>query len=461
MNSENKLKQETIVNHLKNYGFVYPGSEIYGGLSNTWDYGPVGVLLKNNIKHLWWKEYVTKQGNSVGLDSSIILNPQVWKASGHLTNFSDPLIDCKQCRNRFRVDKLIEEKLNIHVSEGATFEELEKIIHDNHLVCPVCGKEDWTEIRKFNLMFKTYQSVLQDASSEVYLRPETAQGIFINFMNAQRTSRMKLPFSICQIGKAFRNEITPGNFIFRTREFEQMECEHFCYPDYADTAFEEQLDKVKNFVNNILKFKPENVRLFEHPKDDLSHYSKRTVDIEYNFPHGFSELWGVAHRGNYDLTCHQKESKANIWYLDEKTNTKLIPFVIEPSVGVDRLFYAIVCDTYDEQDLGNNDKRVVMHFTYELAPYKVAVLPLVNKLSAQAYEVFKSLIDKDISATFDTSGSIGKRYRRQDAIGTYYCITFDYDSLNDQKVTIRNRDTMQQERIEIKQIFNYLNNINK
>ena len=453
-----ELKQEIIVNHLKNYGFVYPCSEIYGGIANGWDYGPLGVLLKQNIKSVWWKEYVTTQSNAVGLDSSIILNPTVWKASGHLSNFTDPLVDCKKCHNRFRADKLIESATGISVAENATFEEIEKIIADSHIKCPVCGGEDWTNVRNFNLMFKTYQGVLTDKSNETYLRPETAQGIFVNFMNVQRTSRMKLPFAICQIGKAFRNEITPGNFIFRTREFEQMECEYFTYPDKAADLFNEQLDKIQNFVKNIIHLNQKNYRLKEHDKNDLSHYSSRTVDVEYKYPHGFSELWGIANRRDFDLSSHANYSKANIWYLDEKTNKKIIPHVVEPSVGVERLFYAICCDVYEEQKLENDDSRVIMHFAYDLAPYKVAILPLVNKLQSEAYKVFNDIIKQNISATFDTSGSIGKRYRRQDAIGTPFCITVDYDSINDNCVTIRNRDTMKQERIKISEIVKYLNN---
>ena len=452
-----ELKQETIVNHLKNYGFVYQCSEIYGGIANGWDYGPLGVLLKQNIKNLWWKEYVTTQSNAVGIDSSIILNPTVWQASGHLKNFNDPLIDCKNCHNRFRADKLITSNTNILVSENTPYSEIEKIINKNHIKCPICGKYDWTNIRNFNLMFKTYLGAIFDKKSEAYLRPETAQGIFTNFMNVQRTSRLKLPFAICQIGKAFRNEITPGNFIFRTREFEQMECEYFTFPDKADELFDEQLNKIKHFIKAIIRLNSKNWRVKEHNKNDLSHYSSRTVDIEYKFPHGFSELWGIANRGDYDLKCHANVSKANIWYLDEQTNKKIIPYIIEPSLGVERMFYAICCDAYEEQKLKDNDSRVIMHLAYDLAPYKVAILPLVNKLQKYSLKIFNNIISNNVSAIFDTSGSIGKRYRRQDAIGTPYCVTFDYDSLNDKCVTIRNRDTMKQERIKIINIIEYLN----
>ncbi len=452
-----ELKQETIVNHLKKYGFVYPCSEIYGGIANGWDYGPLGVLLKQNIKDLWWKEYVTTQPNAVGIDSSIILNPTVWQASGHLKNFNDPLIDCKNCHNRFRADKLIASTTNISVSENTPYSEIEKIIDKNHIKCPICGKQHWTNIRNFNLMFKTYLGVICDKKNETYLRPETAQGIFTNFMNVQRTTRMKLPFAICQIGKAFRNEITPGNFIFRTREFEQMECEYFTFPDKADALFDDQLDKIKHFIKKTIHLNSKNWRLKEHDKNDLSHYSSRTVDIEYKFPHGFSELWGIANRRDYDLKCHANVSKSNIWYLDEQTNKKIIPYIIEPSLGVERMFYAICCDAYEEQKLKDNTSRVVMHLTYDLVPYKVAVLPLVSKLQKNALKIFNDIIKNNVSAIFDTSGSIGKRYRRQDAIGTPYCVTFDYDSLNDKCVTIRNRDTMKQERIKIVDITKYLN----
>ncbi|MCF0227249.1 MAG: glycine--tRNA ligase [Malacoplasma sp.] len=457
MSQTKKLDQQTIVNHLKVYGFVFPCSSIYGGIANGWDFGPVGALLKKNIKDLWWREYVTRVPNAVGLDSSIILNPEVWKASGHLTSFSDPLIDCKECHNRFRADHLIEDATGKTIGEQTSFAEVKKIVDENHIKCPVCGKENWTDVRNFNLMFASHQGVIADEKNKVYLRPETAQGIFVDFKDVLRTSRMRLPFAICQIGKAFRNEITPGNFIFRTREFEQMECEWFVRDDKgADQVFETQLAKMQSFLKNVIGLQDANVKLHEHSKDDLSHYSKRTIDIQYNFPHGFAELWGIANRQQFDLSQHEKFSKAGIYYLEDD-GTKIVPYVIEPSVGVERLFYAICCDVYEEQQL-EKETRLVMHFKYDLAPYKVAVLPLVNKLADQAREVFNQIIDKNISATFDVSGSIGKRYRRQDAIGTYYCVTFDYDSLNDQCVTIRNRDTMQQERIKISELINYLNN---
>ncbi len=450
-----KLDQQTIVNHLKVYGFVFPCSAIYGGIANGWDYGPIGSLLKRNIKQLWWDEYVTKEPKAVGIDSSIILNPKAWVSSGHLSRFFDPLIDCKNCHNRFRADELIASQTKIKVNENTSNEELTNLIKNNHIKCPICGKEDWTPIRQFNLMFATNQGVIQEAEHTVYLRPETAQGIFINFKDVQRVSRLKLPFAICQIGKAFRNEITPGNFIFRTREFEQMECEWFVLPSEADSFFDEQLKKIQSFLKDKIELNMNNCKIYDHPTNDLSHYSKRTIDIQYNFPHGFSELWGLANRQNYDLHVHDQATKAGLYYLDDQ-GSKINPYIIEPSVGVERLFYAICCDCYEEQQL-ENDTRVVMHLPYKLAPYKVAVLPLVNKLNDEAKKIFDNIIEHNISATYDTSGSIGKRYRRQDAIGTYYCITFDYDSLNDHKVTIRNRDSMEQERIDIDQVLNYLN----
>lgn len=451
-----KLTQDQIVNYLKNYGFVFASSEIYNGLANSWDYGPLGVLLKRNIKQLWWNEFVIKQPNVVGLDSSIILNPTVWKASGHLTNFSDPLIDCKKCKSRFRADKLIEQNVpNAQVGDNTPFEQLEKIITDNHIKCPNCGAQEWTNIRKFNLMFKTFQGVTEDSAATLYLRPETAQGIFINFMNVQRSLRMKVPFGIGQIGKAFRNEITPGNFIFRTREFEQMELEYFCVPSESEKDFEFWLTNIQNFLFNVIKLTPDNVRMYEHPKNDLSHYSKRTIDFEFNFPHGFSELWGIANRTDYDLKSHMNESKVNLMYLDPKTNERYVPYVIEPSVGVERMFYAIICNFYTIEQL-ENDSRELLKLPYALAPFKAAILPLTNKLNDQAKQIYIKLLNSNISCTFDTSGSIGKRYRRQDAIGTPFCITFDFDSLDHDDVTIRHRDSMKQERIKISELTSFI-----
>jgi len=452
-----KIEQTTIVNFLKNYGFVFASSEIYGGLANAWDYGPLGVALKNNLKSLWWNYFITSQPSMVGLDSSIILNPQVWKASGHLANFADPLIDCKECHQRFRADKLIEEYLpDVKINENTSPEKLVSIIKENNLKCPACGKSNWTDIRKFNLMFKTYQSVIEDKSNEVFLRPETAQGIFINFANIQRTMRLKVPFGVGQIGKAFRNEITPGNFIFRTREFEQMEIEHFLYPEMAPAKFEEYLAKIEKFLLEVIGLNKSNLRQQEHDKADLSHYSARTVDFQYNFPHGWSELWGLANRTDFDLSNHEKFSGATMGYLDPETNKRFWPYVVEPSVGVERLFYAVVCDAYDIEDLGDGETREVLRLNYALCPYKVAVLPLSNKLADQARKVYDKLIASGIPAVFDVSGSIGKRYRRQDAIGTYHCITYDFESEKDGCVTIRNRDTMKQQRIKICDIFQNL-----
>lgn len=453
----NKLDQTTIVNYLKNYGFVFASSEIYGGLANAWDYGPLGVALKNNIKSLWWNYFITSQPSMVGLDSSILLNPSVWKASGHLTNFADPLIDCKSCKQRFRADKLIEAQYpDIKISENTSQDELLKIIKDKKIKCPNCGKFDWTDIRSFNLMFKTSQSIIEDKSNQLYLRPETAQGIFINFANIQRALRLKVPFGVGQIGKAFRNEITPGNFIFRTREFEQMEIEHFVYPNKAAEKFEEYVKSIQNFLTNVLKLKSGNIKLREHDKDELSHYSARTVDFQYNFPHGWAELWGLANRTDFDLKNHENISGSTLAYLDPETNKRFIPFVIEPSVGVERLFYAIICDNYKIENLKDGETREVLTLDYNLCPYKAAVLPLSPKLNNEAKKVFDSLIAHHIPAVYDTTGSIGKRYRRQDAIGTYYCITYDFDSLKDNCVTIRNRDTMKQERIKISDIFKFL-----
>ena len=454
---KNKFDQTTIVNYLKNYGFVFASSEIYGGLANAWDYGPLGVALKNNIKNLWWNYFITSQPDMVGLDSSIILNPLVWKASGHLANFSDPLIDCKACHQRFRADKLIEEQFpDIKINENTDKATLLQIIKDKKIKCPNCGKAEWTDIRNFNLMFKTSQSVVEDKANELYLRPETAQGIFINFANIQRTLRLKVPFGVGQIGKAFRNEITPGNFIFRTREFEQMEIEHFCYPEQAPKKFDEYLARISKFLFDVIKLDKANVRQDEHDKADLSHYSDRTIDFQFNFPHGWAELWGLANRTDYDLSSHQELSKATLGYLDPTTNKRFIPYVIEPSVGVERLFYAIICNFYKVEQLKEDDSREVLALPYDLCPYKVAVLPLSNKLNEQARKVFDKIIAANVPAVFDTTGSIGKRYRREDAIGTFYCITYDFESEKDGCVTIRNRDTMQQERIKIEDILTKL-----
>lgn len=454
---EKTIKQDEIVNFLKKYGFVFPCSEIYNGLANAWDYGPLGVLLKNNLKSLWWKYFITSKANMVGLDSAIFLNPNVWKASGHIESFSDPLIDCKHCKKRFRADKIINDQVkNAKINENSSLESLQKIIKENHIKCPNCQHEDWTEIRKFNLMFQTNQSIVKDKENTLYLRPETAQGIFINFNNIQRTSSLKLPFGVGQIGKSFRNEITPGNFIFRTREFEQMEIEFFCFPQQAAEFFNFFLNEINFFLLKKLKLNKEKIKTYEHPKNDLSHYAKRTIDFQYRFPHGWSELWGLSNRTDYDLLNHQKNSGKNLMYLDQKNGKKIIPYVIEPSVGVERLLYAIICDTFTYQKIKDNDYREVLCLSYELCPYKVAVLPLSVSLINDAKEIYQQILNANISATFATSGSIGKRYRKQDAIGTYYCLTIDFETANDQCVTVRHRDTMRQKRIKISEINNFL-----
>ena len=454
-----KYKQEEIVNHLKTYGFVFNSSEIYGGLANAWDYGPLGTLLKNNIKNLWMSYFSIKDPKVYNLDSSIMLNPAVWKASGHLEKFSDPLIDCKNCKSRFRADKLIEAKdSNLNISDHLSNEEYKTLFKKYNVSCPLCNHNEFTDVRSFNLMFKTYMGVTQDNLDTLYLRPETAQGIFINFKNVYRTQRAKLPFGISQIGKSFRNEITPGNFIFRTREFEQMELEYFCFKEEADVIFETLFNKVKFFLNNYCLIKNDHLNFHEQTKDELAHYSTRTIDVQYDFPHGMSELWGIANRTDHDLKKHMEFSKQDLTYLDEKTHNKVIPYVIEPSVGVERLLYAICCDAYDVQKLQEDDNRVVLHFANWLSPIKLAVFPLVNKLDEYARKIFDGLINKiNGKIIYDTSGSIGKRYRRQDAIGTPFCLTVDYDTLNTNIVTIRNRDDMSQIKLELKDAANYIN----
>ncbi len=447
-----KISQETIVNHLKNYGFVYQNSEIYNGLANAWDFGPLGSLLKNNLKNVWLDFFVFSRKDMHLIDTNIILNPNVWKASGHVDNFSDPLIDCKNCKSRYRADKLILEFTNENINEQTSSEILEKIILTNKIVCPNCKKSDWTKIRKFNLMFNTSIGVVEDNKNEVYLRPETAQGIFINFKNIQRTQRIKLPFGVAQIGKAFRNEITPGNFIFRSREFEQMEIEFFCEKKDTKKFFEKFLKDIDVFLSSVIKLKKENLKIVDYPKEELAHYSSRTVDILYNFPHGFNELWGIADRGEFDLTQHQNYSKKSLDYLDEETKQRFIPSVIEPSVGLERLLYAVVIDAYEEEILEDKSTRVILKFDQDLAPYKFAVLPLSNKLNNKAIEIFEKIVSSKNICTYDASGSIGKRYRRQDAIGTPYCITVDFDTLNDNTVTVRNRDSMKQIRMKIEDI---------
>lgn len=450
---------DKIVALCKNRGFVFPGSDIYGGLANSWDYGPLGVEFKNNVKKAWWKKFVQESPYNVGLDSAILMNPEVWVASGHVGGFSDPLMDCKECKARFRADKIVEDHMTANGAEvasadGWTNEQLKEYIESNNIVCPKCGKMNYTDIRKFNLMFKTFQGVTEDAKSEMYLRPETAQGIFVNFKAVQRTSRKKVPFGIAQIGKSFRNEITPGNFTFRTREFEQMELEFFCKPGTDLEWHKYWKDYCWNFLLN-LNVKPENLRMRDHGEEELSFYSNATSDIEYLFPFGWGELWGIADRTDYDLNKHQEHSGQDLSYLDQTTNEKYIPYVIEPSLGADRVALAFLIEAYDEEELEGGDSRTVMHLHPALAPFKAAILPLSKKLSERALEVYADL-SKKFNLDFDETGSIGKRYRRQDEIGTPYCITIDFEILEDEAVTIRNRDTMEQERIKISELESYI-----
>ena len=445
----------------KGRGFVFAGSEIYGGLANSWDYGPLGVELKNNIKRAWWQKFVQESEYNVGLDSSILLNPRVWEASGHVVNFNDPLIDCKSCKMRHRADNLIEAWCLEHGIEDVNpaamdNEALIEYIRGNGLTCPECGKSDFTDVRKFNMMFKTYQGVTEDSSTELYLRPETAQGIFINFKNVQRTTRRKIPFGVAQIGKSFRNEITPGNFTFRTREFEQMEMEFFCKPGTELEWF----DYWRTFCRNwllLLGLREESIRARDHSKEELSHYSNATTDFEFLFPFGWGELWGVASRTNFDLTAHQTASGESLEYFDQESGEKYIPYVVEPALGPDRMALAILVDAYDEEviDAEKNDVRTVLRLHPALAPFKCAVLPLSKKLAPAAETIFKSL-RKSFMADFDDSGSIGKRYRRQDEIGTPFCITYDFDSETDNCVTVRDRDTMAQDRVAIDGLAAYL-----
>ncbi len=450
LNSDKSM--DTIVALAKARGFVYAGSEIYGGLSNSWDYGPLGVEFKNNVKKAWWKKFVQENKYNVGLDSAIIMNPETWVTSGHVGGFSDPLMDCKSCHARHRADKLIED-FGGH-AEGMTFEQMSDYIKENNIECPECGSKDFTDIRKFNLMFKTFIGVTEDAKNEVYLRPETAQGIFVNYANIQRSSRKKLPFGVCQIGKSFRNEITPGNFIFRTREFEQMECEFFCKPDTDLEWFYYWKDFCKNWLLN-LGLKEENLRLRDHEKEELSFYSKATTDIEFLFPFGWGELWGIADRTNYDLGRHQEASGKSLEYFDQDTNEHYVPYVVEPSLGADRVALAFLCDAYDEETDEKGDTRVVLRLHPALAPFKCAVLPLSKKLAEPAGEVF-DMLAKDFMVDYDDAGSIGKRYRREDEIGTPFCITYDFDSLEDGCVTVRDRDTMEQTRVKISELNAYI-----
>ncbi|MBP0958073.1 MAG: glycine--tRNA ligase [Oscillospiraceae bacterium] len=447
---------DKIVALCKGRGFVYPGSEIYGGLANTWDYGPLGVELKNNIKKAWLKKFVQESPYNVGLDSAILMNPQTWVASGHIGGFSDPLMDCKECKTRHRADKLIEDFDGTNVA-GWTNQQMLEYIDKNNIVCPQCGKKNFTDIRQFNLMFKTFQGVTEDSKAELYLRPETAQGIFVNFNNIQRTTRKKVPFGVGQVGKSFRNEITPGNFIFRVREFEQMELEFFCKPGTDLEWFQYWRSYCKDFLLG-LGIKEDHLRLRDHSPEELCFYSKATTDFEYLFPFGWGELWGIADRTDYDLTQHMKTSGKSMEYFDPETNEKYVPYVIEPSLGVERLFLTIVCEAYDEEEIGEGDKsdvRTVMHLHPALAPVKAAVLPLTKKLKEPAIELYTKLAKK-WNVEYDEAGQIGKRYRRQDEIGTPFCITFDFDSLEDGCVTVRDRDTMAQERVKIDELINYI-----
>jgi glycyl-tRNA synthetase len=450
---------DKIVALAKSRGYVYPGSEIYGGLSNTWDYGPLGVELKNNVKKAWWQKFVHESKYNVGVDCAILMNSDVWVASGHIGNFSDPLMDCKECKTRFRADKIVEDHMTAQgiekaSADGWSNEKLKQYIIDNKIVCPSCGKQNFTDIRQFNLMFKTFQGVTEDTKSEIYLRPETAQGIFVNFKNVQRTTRKKVPFGIAQIGKSFRNEITPGNFTFRTREFEQMELEFFCKPGTDLEWHAYWKEYCWNFLLN-LGVKEENIRFRDHAKEQLSHYSNATSDIEYLFPFGWGELWGIADRTDYDLKQHQSHSGKDLSYLDPITNERYIPYCIEPSVGADRAVLALLVDAFDEEELEDGDVRTVLHFHPAIAPFKAAILPLTKKLSEKALEIYDDL-RKDFNVDYDEAGSIGKRYRREDEIGTPYCITVDFDSLEDNSVTIRNRDTMEQFRIKASELKSFI-----
>ena len=451
-----ELTMEKLVGLCKQYGFIYQGSEIYGGLSNTWDYGPVGALLKNNIKNAWLKKFIQEDPNNVGLDSAILMNPKVWEASGHISTFSDPLIDCKSCKTRHRADKLVEDFAHIDAA-SMNNEELIKYINEHQIPCPKCGKVNYTDIRQFNLMFKTFQGVTEDSKSTIYLRPETAQGIFADFLNVQRSMRLKVPFGIGQVGKSFRNEITPGNFIFRVREFEQMELEFFCKPGTELDWFKYYKDYCNKFLIS-LGIKEENLRLRDHSQEELSFYSNATTDIEYKFPFGWGELWGIASRTDYDLSQHQKYSGESMQYLDPETNEKYIPYVIEPSLGVERLVLTILCNAYRNETLEDGSSREVMAFHPYLAPYKACVLPLVKKYhSEKATEIYRNL-SKNFMVSYDETGSIGKRYRRQDIIGTPLCITVDEETLNNNTVTIRDRDTMEQITLPLDQVEEYISN---
>jgi len=453
MVSNDKKSMEKVVALCKNRGYVFSGSEIYGGLANTWDYGPLGVELKNNVKKMWWKKFIQENRLNVGLDSAILMNPETWVASGHIGGFSDPLMDCKDCNTRHRADKIIEDQTDI-LPNGYSFEKMEKCIKEKNLTCPNCGKHNFTSIRNFNLMFKTFQGVTESAKNEVFLRPETAQGIFVNFSNVQRSSRKKIPFGIGQIGKSFRNEITPGNFTFRTREFEQMELEFFCKSGTDMEWFNYWKNTCKTFLLD-LNLREESIKMRDHDTDELSHYSNATTDIEFLFPFGWGELWGIANRTDFDLNAHSTHSGKRLEYFDQETNEHYTPYVIEPSLGADRITLAFLCDAYDEEIIDEKDIRIVLRLHPALAPFKVAILPLSKKLNDVADELFNEL-STTFMIDFDDTGSIGKRYRRQDEIGTPYCITVDFDTLEDKCVTVRDRDTMLQERINIKDIREYI-----
>ncbi len=452
-----EINMDDLVNYCKQYGYIFQGSEIYGGLANTWDYGPLGVELKNNIKNKWWQKFIREIPNNYGQDSAIFMNPETWVASGHVTSFTDPLIDCKHCKSRFRADKLIEDHSEgKETGDGWSNEQLENYIKDNEIKCPKCGSVDFTPIRKFNLLFETNMGVTEDTKSKVYLRGETAQGIFVNFINTQRAMRAKVPFGVGQIGKSFRNEITPGNFIFRTREFEQMELEYFCKPG-------EDLDEFKFWKDYCMKFlyslgiNKDNLRYRDHAKEELSFYSKATTDIEYKFPFGWGELWGIADRTDYDLGVHMKHSGKDLRYLDPETNEKYLPYVIEPSVGLDRMFLTVLSDAYTEEELEDGETRLVLKLKPELAPYKVVVLPLIKKYHGdKAKEVYES-ISKYFMTDYDDTAAIGKRYRRADAVGTPFAITIDDNTINEGTVTVRDRDTMEQVTIKIEEIVDYIN----
>lgn len=454
-----ELTMDKLVALCKNRGFIFSGSEIYGGLANSWDYGPLGVEFKNNVKKAWWRKFVQESPYNVGVDCAILMNPEVWVATGHVGGFSDPLMDCKECKARFRADKLVEDHMTasgaeVAVADGWTNEEYKAYIEKHNVVCPKCGKMNYTEIRKFNLMFKTFQGTTEDSKSEIYLRPETAQGIFVNFKNVQRTSRKKIPFGIAQVGKSFRNEITPGNFTFRTREFEQMELEFFCKPGTDLEWFEYWKEYCKKFLFDLGMTK-ENLRFRDHDQEELSFYSNATCDIEFLFPFGWGELWGIADRTDYDLKRHMEHSGQDLSYLDQTTNEKYVPYCIEPSLGADRVALAFLCEAYEEEELEGGDVRTVMHLHPALAPFKAAVLPLSKKLSDKAQEVY-AMLAKKFPVDYDEAGSIGKRYRREDEIGTPFCITVDFDTMEDNTVTVRDRDTMEQVRMPISELVAYI-----